>query len=371
MSFKTAVKNRVRDYQDQHLIKARRAYEINKFKDPRRVAIYSTVELSKEQKGQIDDLYVRNYGEKIPYIWHQHYTAFTGRFDPAYFPELLYIPEFEYFMNQNRKYCDVLEDKNVLSMIANGVGIRTPRAVVSSANHVLRDNSYRLISKEDIPSLLGDTVWFAKPTVESGSGKGCTLLSAQDSDFYEKIESLGSDFVIQERIFCSDSVRSLHQESVNTFRIMTYVWEGEIEVIPVVMRIGLGESVLDNAHAGGMFIAVDNDGSLHDTAFTEFRKTYNEHPDSHIRFNGYKVHNLDKVIESAIKIHSAIPQVGVVNWDFTINQDEEPVLIEANAISGGIWLFQMAWGCGPFGSKTDEILRWIRKQKNSPLSRRV
>ena len=370
MSVKTSIKNGIRDYQDKHLIKARRTYEINKFKDPRRIAIYSSIELSDKQKRQIDDLYIKNYGEKIPYIWHQHYTAFTGKFDPTYFPELLYIPEFEYFMNQNRKYCDVLEDKNVLSMIANGIGIRTPRVVVSSANGIIRDSCYRSISKDDIPSLLKDTVWFAKPTIESGSGKGCTLLNARDSNFGDKIASLGSDYVIQEKIICSDSIRALHPESVNTFRVMTYVWNGGIEIVPLVMRIGQGDSVLDNAHAGGMFIAIDNDGTLHDTAFTEFKQKYNEHPNTHIKFSGYKIHNIDKVIESAIKVHSAIPQIGVVNWDFTINKDEEPVLIEANAISGGIWLFQMAWGCGPFGDKTPEILRWIKKKKDSPLSRR-
>ena len=371
MNVKAIIKNQIKDYQDRHLIKVRRAHEMNKFRDPRREAIYKAVELTDEQKRQIDNLYITNYGEKIPYIWHQHFTAFTGKFDPAYFPELLYIPEFEYFMNHKRQYCDVFEDKNVLSMISKGVGIKTPNVVASSANSVLRDNRYNVIKLNDVISMMGDDVWFVKPTVESGSGKGCRLINIHDHDFSDTVRSLGSDYVIQERIICSDSIRKLHAESVNTFRVMTYIWGGKIEVAPLVMRIGQGDSVLDNAHAGGMFIAINNDGSLHDTAFTEFRQMFKEHPDSHIVFEGYKINNLDKVIDSAIKIHSAIPQIGVVNWDFTIDQNEDPVLIEANMIFGGIWLFQMAWGCGPFGEKTPEILQWMKKQKNTVRSKRL
>ena len=55
--------------------------EIRKFKDPKRVAIYETINLSEKQMKEIDALYVTHYGKKIPYTWHRHFTAFTGNFD--------------------------------------------------------------------------------------------------------------------------------------------------------------------------------------------------------------------------------------------------------------------------------------------------
>lgn len=70
----------------------RKRQERQKYRDPRRRAIYETVMLTPEQKAAIDRLYLENYGEKIPYTWHRHYTAYTGQFDVNYFPELLYIP---------------------------------------------------------------------------------------------------------------------------------------------------------------------------------------------------------------------------------------------------------------------------------------
>ncbi len=370
MSIKRAIKNCLSEYQERHLIRSRREHEIRKFEDPRRVKIYESVDLTAEQKQQIDELYLTNYGERISYTWHRHYTAFTGNFDPAYFPELLYIPEFEHFMNGDAAYRKAMEDKNMLPLLAAGTGVRMPRTIFSSAAGVLRDGANRVSNLDTIKRSLPREKLFAKPSVDSGSGKGCILVDPYSESFDEEIKQLGRNFVVQERIACSDSVSALHPESVNTFRVMTYLWNGKVEVVPQVMRIGCGESYLDNAHAGGIFIAVNEDGTLHDRAFSEFRDVYTEHPDTHIRFQGYQIKNYYKIPEQAIRMHSAIPQLGIVNWDFTMGKDEEPVLIEANVFAGGIWIFQMAWGKGPFGDNTPEILRWIRKQKDLLGNRR-
>ena len=151
--------------------------EIKKFKDPRRVAIYSSVQLSKEQKAQIDNLYVSNYGCKIPYTWHRHYTAFTGKFDVNYFPELLYIPEFEHFLNYNQPYAKVLSDKNLLAYLAQAAQIHTPKVLLSCAEGLYRDEQNRMTDKhafEQRFNNLGEA--FAKPSVDSSSGRGCFCL---------------------------------------------------------------------------------------------------------------------------------------------------------------------------------------------------
>ena len=62
--------------------------------------------------------------------------------------------------------------------------------------------------------------------------------------------------------------------------------------------------------------------------------------------------------------------VGVVNWDFTIDEYGNPVLIEGNMRLGGIWVFQMAHGKGAFGDKTSEILEWVKIMKQSSPSDR-
>ena len=114
---------------DRADISRRRRIEIRKFQDPRRREIYESVQLSKGQEEQIDELYLANYGEKIPYTWHRHFTAFTGRFDPGYLPELLYIPEFEHYMNLDKSYTNAFSDKNLLPILAAGGGYFLPGGI--------------------------------------------------------------------------------------------------------------------------------------------------------------------------------------------------------------------------------------------------
>ena len=274
------------------------------------------------------------------------------------------------------RYTEVLQDKNILPLIAAAVGVATPRAYLSACNGAYRDQQLRLISRQDAAQLLrniGEV--FAKPTVETGSGVGCGVYTFQDGvdvrsghTVEDLLSAWGDNFVVQERLVCHKSISAIYSGSVNTFRIITYHWKGQIYRMPVIMRIGQGGSFLDNAHAGGMFIAVSDDGTLHRTAFTEFKKEVTLHPDSALVFEGHQIEGFDRVLDAVSRMHEAIPQVGVVNWDFTIREDGEPILIEANMNGGSIWLIEMAHGCGVFGENTESVLEWLRFMNRQPAS---
>lgn len=369
---KHGVKNKI----EKNKISRSRKYEIKKFEDPRRVSIWSQIELNNEQKKAIDDFYGENYGEKIPHTWHRHFTAFTGNFDARYFPELLYIPEFEKFISRHSEYAKVFSDKNMLPMLASSAGVKTVRSYVTSTKGALRDETYRFITREQAIEKLkniGDV--FIKPTVDSNSGRGCFVANFQNGidvlsgrTSYDILNGLGKDFAIQERLKCHDSITKIYDGCVNTFRVITYRWRDQVLMFPIIMRIGSGGAYLDNAHAGGMFIALDNDGTMHKTAFTEFKQEFTEHPDSHLQYEGYRIELLPRVIEAAKALHETLPQAGCVNWDFTLDVDGDPVLIEANMVNGSIWLVEMAHGCGAFGENTAEVLRWLRWVKKQPSS---
>lgn len=221
----------------------------------------------------MDELYKSNYGEKIPCTWHKNFMAHSGRFDHKYFPELLFIPEFEHFMNLWPEYAKAFSGKNITPMLAEKVGIRTPKTYVSITKGMIRDSAYNVLT-------------------------------------------------------------------------------------------------LDNAHAGGMFIAVDDDGHLHENAMTEFNIQFAKHPDTGVVYKDVKLDLVPKVIAAAHRMHGSAPQLGVVNWDFTLDEDGEPVLIEANIMGGSVWLPQMAHGVGAFGDKTEEVLRWMRFVKKLGASER-
>lgn len=169
--------------------------------------------------------------------------------------------------------------------------------------------------------------------------------------------------MVQRLLVCHETIRALYAGSVNSFRVITYLWKGQVEVMPLIIRIGQGGHYLDNAHQGGMFCAVYDDGTMGNHAVTEFNDQFKEHPDTHIVFATHRIAHINKVITAAKRMHAAIPQLGVVNWDFTVDEGGEPVLIEANCANGSVWLPQMAHGVGAFGERTAEVLQWLRFMK--------
>ena len=72
MSIKSIVKKGIvaaDDLADAIIVRHLRNGEIRKFKSPKRKAIYETVNLTTEQKAEIDELFLTYYGKKIPYTW--------------------------------------------------------------------------------------------------------------------------------------------------------------------------------------------------------------------------------------------------------------------------------------------------------------
>ncbi|MBR4501426.1 MAG: hypothetical protein IKP22_05985 [Clostridia bacterium] len=65
-----------------------------------------------------------------------------------------------------------------------------------------------------------------------------------------------------------------------------------------------------------------------------------------------------------------IPQIGIIHWDFTIDKNGNPVVLEADTREVGIWISEMSHGKGPFGDKTEEILQWIRFMKKTDARER-
>lgn len=368
MSLKTTVKNAIYDVTDDLLVGHAHKVEIAKFRDPKRTAILEQTDLTDDQKRAIDDFYVENYGKKIPYTWHRHNLAISGNFDARFFPELLFIPEFERYMNQPSEYATVFEDKNLLYLFADKADVRTTRSLLTRTAGIYRDANMKELTEREALDFAGSVgKCFAKPTIGTCSGQGCGAYDFDDGvdrgtglEIKTLLDKLGADFSIQEPITCHRSISALHPESVNTLRVMTYRWRDELRVLPMLMRIGCGKSAVDNAHAGGVFIGVSDQGLLAPSALTEFNERFTKHPDTGVVFDGYRIFGAEKVIGAARRMHATMPQVGIVSWDFTVDEDGEPLVIEANIRGGSIWLPQMANGVPGFGDATADILRWLR-----------
>ena len=329
------------------------------------------------QKNQVDSLFSKYYGKKIPYTEHEMYTGIAGKFDPNYIPRTVYYSDIEFLLNSNVEYAHVLEDKNILPEFAKGVGVATPKTIWSNSRGIDYLPGVKMLKRDEIIDILSsyDRV-FVKPSVGTSGGKGCKLYNNISSNFKSIADLLNqiyadfdTNFVVQEALTNCDSLRKLHPASLNTFRVITYVVEDEIKVAPITMRMGRSGAVIDNASAGGIVIGLDYEGNLMDQAQATsagdsgegLSFKCSEHPDTHIVFRGYKIPELPLVIQAAKKMHSAVPQLGIVNWDFTVTEDGQPCLIEANCeFCGGYDLIQTVHGQGIFGEDTPYILAYTK-----------
>ena len=347
--------------------------------DPNRLESIKDFHLTQEQEKAIDEFYLSNYGRKVDHTCHRTYAAYSDSFSPAFMTEDIYIPELDHFMNIFNAYNSVFEDKNVMPHIAKSVGVKTPQVICSRIKgfYLDADNSPTTLDKI-LETLHNRGRMFIKPSVGSMGGRSCCLVEVKEGidlksqqPIKDILAQMGNDFVVQECLVCHESLQKIYPRSVNTFRVFTYRWKDQIHVAPTVLRIGKGDMDVDNASQGGLFIGINDKGQLYDYASTKYGERFYEHPDTSLRFSGYTIPLFPKIIETALRLHYAMPQVGFSNWDLTIDEKGDVVLIEGNLQFGGVWIFQMACGVPVFGEHTAEMLQWVRKMKAlSPSERK-
>lgn len=347
-------------------------------KNQKRLELQKQFPLTIEQKKQIDDYYMTYYGSRIPYDCHQNFAVHTGVFRHDYFADFLWSPYFEHFMNVKTNYTYAFEDKGCLPFVSQAAHIKMPHQIVINQFGIFRDADNKMINFKTVKELLfnvGPVI--IKPTISSGSAKGIFFADFDNGidklSGKEVVDVIGNsqkNYVVQKIIKCHEDLANLYSGCVNTFRIITYRWKDDFYAMPGVLRVGSGGGRVDNAHAGGMFVAIGDDGVIKGKAMTEFMNVYEKHPDSGILFDGYKIKNYPKVLKTAIKMHSVMPMIGTVNWDLTIDEQGEPMVIEANFLQGGFWIIQCAHASVPFGEHQQEVLQWIRKMKSLPYSKR-
>ena len=344
--------------------------EIKKIKEKRRVEIQKRVTLTKEQEKQVNEFYLKHYGKKILLNWHKNYYAISGKFDYKYFPEVLFIPYFERLSN-NPNYYKCLQDKNITEFLVRKLDfVKSIKYYAKCSNGLLTDSNDNIISLNNLLEIVEGKKVFIKHTVDSSSGRDCRVCYIKngidektDEKFEDIIKLYGKNYIIQSLLKNNEDLSNLNPSSLNTFRVITYILDNKVYHMPIILRIGRNGSFLDNAHAGGIFIGVSDEGYLLPKACSEFGELYEMHPDTKIKFDGYYIKKMPEIIDVAHKLQTLFPHVGCVNWDLTLDENNDVVLIEANMRYGSIWLSQMAHGKGCFGDNTERVLELVKQNK--------
>lgn len=336
----------------------------------RKEILWSKVLLSDAQEKEIKSYWKEISGYEIETKWHRLYQSYMGVYEKKYFPEILYTTQLERKLNPP-KYYGVLSDKGFMKTIFSGGGYRLPKTFVYNCDGVLTDDEQNVISYREAVAMLHNAgKIIAKPTIDTSSGDGVRLLDLQEGidsvtgeDTATILTGLRRNYVIQECVKQHKSLADIYAGSLNTFRVITYICENKVYLAPVSMRIGSGGAYVDNIHAGGLCIGVQENCSLRKFAFTEMGNKFETHPDSHVSFEDYSIPLLSKIKEIAKRLHGSIPQLKMISWDWSLDSDGIPILIEINISGQAVWFPQMLNGEAIFGDNTEYFAEIIRKKR--------
>ena len=269
----------------------------------------------------------------------------------------------------------VFSDKNLFPRIVGKENC--PRTVLCRINgSVILDDNY-LPAKTDFMIYAGDiNELILKPSVDSCSGKGIIKFIKEGDYFVSKTEDkikltidflnqYSNDFCLQEAVRQHDFMNQLCTTSVNTIRLCVYrsVKDETVNIIASIIRIGRDGSVVDNAHAGGMFAGINvKNGELGKFVIDQYGNKKAIWNGLDYTNNNLTVPNWDKILIFAKKIGSTILHHRLIAMDIAIDENGNPRLIEYNLKGFSYWLYQLT-GQEALGEYTNEIIDYCKKKK--------
>lgn len=120
--------------------------------------------------------------------------------------------------------------------------------------------------------------------------------------------------------------------SVNTIRAYTIYDKEESKsyILKTVLRVGVGNSIVDNSHSGGCAYEVDrNLGIIISESYQANGGVNIIHPQTDICMLGQKIPHWQKVQELCKQAAEMLPEVQYIGWDVAIKENG-PILIEGN-----------------------------------------
>ena len=191
----------------------------------------------------------------------------------------------------------------------------------------------RKASIDDFTQMVSQFDCIAKP-IEGWRGQGIRIIkktedNAKIKQLYE--ECVKGNVLLEERIHACKEIEAMHPSSLNTVRVVTISNPQKCVVFGAILRMGTGDSIIDNTHNGGIFASIDvKTGVIETDGLDSNGNKYIEHPDSHIKIKGFQIPYWDKVVEMCSAASKIMPKTVFAGWDVVIMDGGRVGLIEGN-----------------------------------------
>lgn len=186
---------------------------------------------------------------------------------------------------------------------------------------------------EEFANMLYAFDCIAKP-IEGWRGQGIQKIAqvANGVDvraLYDKC--VKNNILLEERIHACKEIEEFHPKSLNTIRVVTISNPNKCVVFGAILRMGTGDSIIDNTHNGGVFASIDvKTGIIETDGLDSSGNHYVVHPDTKKTIKGFQIPYWDKVVETCSRASKVLPKLIYAGWDVVVKEGGEIALIEGN-----------------------------------------
>lgn len=163
-------------------------------------------------------------------------------------------------------------------------------------------------------------------------GTGVQLINTNKTNLNKLFKQLKKENrLIEELVIQCNEFSSLHPQSVNTIRVLTSNLANDLKVYAAFLRIGSNGSLIDNLSISGLCAPIDVEtGTVITDALNFIGKKIPFHPNTNVEIKGFKIPKWNEIVKTAIETAKQTPGLKIIGFDFTINSNNEIVVIEAN-----------------------------------------
>lgn len=278
--------------------------------------------------------YWKPYGIKPARIWYDLYCDGMDAYDPRFIPDPIWFQRIVPYFN-NMSKAPAYNDKGIYNKILKG--IEKPDTIVKNMEGYYYDgDDSRLITRAEAEKLCAlEDHLIIKP---SGGYKGQGIMffdrgAADGKSISQIFDTMKCGFVVQRIVKQHADLARLNPDSLNTVRVISFHFKGEVHILSAQLRIGGAGSRVDNVSAGGSACAIKPDGWLHEKSVTR-KSTWTDETPNGIKLKDVCIPNYDGIIKAIKNLHRQLPYYDIVGWDFAVREDGTPVFIEFNTKPG-------------------------------------
>lgn len=281
----------------------------------------------------------------VPYHYFR-YGLYKKQYDmktvKKFLPETVFY--YSILPKINSEY-NLLDNKNVTYDILKANNVPIPKCFFKVLNGNIFDGEGNLI--EDDNKLFNTIDVLHKEVVAKyvncgSGGKQIVVLGNEkgklnfDNNIVtcKLLKQRFNNWLFQEKLSNIKVLSDVHESSLNTFRIMTYLKDGKAEVLYAMLKFGNNNAKTDNAHTDGVYVRVNiNTGITEGLAYNESLEQFINHPYTNHKIDNIEIPKFNQVIETAKKCAMLFPKLTFVGWDIALTTSGA-IVLEGNSSPG-------------------------------------